>query len=252
MLALDISASMKATDVTPNRITAARNAVRTFVSGLSDDVRVGLVVFAGDAHLASSPTTNRRDFFEALDQVQLQMGTAIGSGLLTALDALRPEQGEHEGEHQPAPSSIGFVDRANASVEPAHGSVDREADGHRAGTIILFTDGVNTEGEDPLTAAVEAAGCGVRVYTVGVGTNPDEYLDEDTLRTIAHITGGRYFPARSADGLDGITRDIAVKLEAEHRGIEVTAVVAGFAAMILIAACGMSLWCWRGVPAAAA
>lgn len=228
MLALDISASMKATDVAPNRITAARNAAKAFVAGLPDDVKVGLVVYAGDAHLALAPSTNRADLCDALDRIQLQMGTAIGSGLATAIGALFHEDGERI----------------------------------RQPTIILLSDGFNTEGVDPLEAADAAARLGVRVFTVGVGTNRDDYVrvdgmelyvrvDEETLRTIARVTGGKYFLARSAEGLDAVGRELTGRLEAENRPMEVTSIAAAVAGLVLVVACGLSVWWGRGAALAA-
>ncbi len=191
MLAVDLSSSMKATDLAPSRVQAAKAALKDFIGRLQGD-RVGLVLFAGSVSLQSPPTLDYHALQMMVDILNTDFlpvdGTALGEALAFALDKL------------------GRADQAGA-------------------VIILLTDGENTRGSPPWEAAQKAKAAGTRVYTIGIGTpggakipdgvGPDgrpkfktyqgqpvvTKLDEEALRRIARETGGQYFYASSSQAL---------------------------------------------------
>lgn len=191
MLAIDISGSMLARDFTPDRLEAAKNVATEFISGRPTD-RIGLVIFSGESFTQCPLTTDHAVLINLMREMQSGMiedGTAIGLGLATAINRIK----------------------------------DSDA---KSKVIILLTDGVNNRGEiAPLTAAEIAETLGLRVYTVGVGTrgmapypvqtpggtryqNMPVEIDEDVLRQIASMTGGKYFRATNNESLEQIYAEI--------------------------------------------
>src|SRR3954468_10249380 len=168
ILAMDVSGSMRATDVEPNRLVAAQNAAKQFISEQPDNVRIGIVAFAGTATVAQAPTTNKDDLVSAIDRFQLQRATAIGSAILVSLATIFPKDGidvatftyPESGKKGAGPDGPGKRD-AGRPVAPGS---------YNSAVIILLTDGQRTTGPDSIAAARLAADKGVRVYTVGVGT----------------------------------------------------------------------------------
>jgi Ca-activated chloride channel family protein len=200
ILAIDVSLSMRATDVEPSRIAAAREAAKTFVHEQPSDVRIGIVAFAGSASIVQKPTGDRKDLIDAIDRLQLQLHTAIGSGIIVSLAALFPEDAaELEAANtsarggRDAPRSAP-IDKPKS--EPKKERKPVPPGSNRSGAIILLTDGRRTTGPDPLDAARLAADRGVKVFTVGFGSadfssaNVDGMsiymrFDEETLKAIA-------------------------------------------------------------------
>ncbi len=204
VVALDISSSMLARDFTPNRFEAAKEISSRFMLDRSSD-RIGLVVFAGEAFTQAPLTTDHRTLVNLLSQVEMGVisdGTAIGTGLATAVNRLR---------HSDSPSKV----------------------------VILLTDGENNSGQiDPLTAAELAKEFGIRVYTIGVGTEGmapypayDQWgdivytqmevkIDEELLTQISDLTGGKYFRATDNAKLTEIYNEIdtleKIKVEVEN------------------------------------
>ncbi len=255
LLAMDVSGSMRARDVEPNRLVASQQAARAFVADLPRSVRVGVVSFAGTAAVVQAPTHNREDVLAAIDRFQLQRGTAIGSGIILALATLFPEAGINVSE---AIYGSGFRPPALDPARPEPKPFSPVPPGsHTSAAIILLTDGQRTTGPDPMEAAKMAADRGVRVYTVGVGTPQGEVigfegwsfrtrLDEDTLKAIADRTRGEYFYAGSAVDLKKVYRSLSAKLVFEKRQTEITALFAAAAALLATAAGFLSvLWFHR-------
>ena len=283
VLALDVSGSMCATDVDPNRLSAAQTAVRQFVRTQDPDVRMGLVVFSGFAQLAVPPTTERQDLIKAIDGLTTGRGTAIGAAILKSVDAIAAI----DPNVQPADESQangtddgtgGITPQPSAPATPAPGgSGGSNGGGAAAGgvayapeIVVLLTDGANTGGITPQDAAKQAATRGVRVYPIGFGTtNPTTMVctaeqlggmtmegqgprppgfsgfggrrnflvaDEATLRQVATTTGGTYFAASGADQLQGVLADLPRHVEVQRRDIEITAALAGLAALLLLGA----------------
>lgn len=205
VLALDVSTSMLARDFKPDRITAGKEVAGAFIADRTGD-RIGLVAFAGEAYTQSPLTTDQGTLQTMLQRIRcgvIEDGTAIGHGLATAINRLRESEAKSK-------------------------------------VIILLTDGVNNRGEmAPLMAAEIARTQGIRVYTIGVGTQGmapypayDIYgtpvggtvmmkveIDEKTLRSIAETTGGRYFRATDKDKLKAIYDEIN---RLEKNKVEVT------------------------------
>jgi Ca-activated chloride channel family protein len=254
VLAIDVSRSMRATDVKPSRLGAAQRAVIDFVQDLPSNVRVGLVTFAGTAAVVQTPTQNRDDLVAAVNRFQLQRRTATGTGLLMALSLLLPDAGvdiEAELFDRDFSRRAGAVPLDAATRQPkefkpvAPGS-------YTSGAIVLLSDGRRTTGPDPLAAAKLAAERGVRVHTVGFGTkeggpvNFEDMIiymrfDEEALKAIAGITEGEYFYAGSADDLRKIYRNLTAKLSLERRETELTAFFGAAAALFAVIAAMLSL-----------
>src|SRR5205085_5438456 len=196
ILAMDVSGSMQAPDVAPNRISASQAAAKAFAARLSRNVRVGVVAYADSAQLVQPPTKQREEVLAAIDRFQLQQGTAIGSGILLSLSAIFPDQEIDPYESGP---------RAHRSAHALQGKRTPKSDtaapkpvppgSYASAVIVLLTDGQNTIGPDPIDAAQMAASRGVKVFTVGFGTKDGEIvgfegfsilvrLDEDTLQKI--------------------------------------------------------------------
>ena len=256
ILAVDVSLSMGAADVDPNRLTAAQLAAKAFVDERPQNVRVGLVAFGGNAILVQPPTTNREDLLAAIDRFQLQRGTATGSALYTALAALMPEAGidlqalefKWESVRNPRDSSQ-FSMKTPAMKQAA----PVPPGSYRSGAIILMSDGRKTIGPEPLDAARIVSDRGVRVFTVGFGTKEGAMvrgegwsifvkLDEETLQAIAAKTHGTYFHASTADDLKKVYRDLNARLVLENKEVEVTFVFIAAAAVLLLASVVLSLF----------
>ena len=251
ILALDMSGSMKATDIAPTRMVAARDAAKSFVNEQPDNVRIGVVGIAAAAAVVQSPTTNREDILQALERLEPQRGTALGSGLVIALDtALPAARIDVDGFINPRkdrPQTIDKEKDAEAkSIAPGENS---------SVAIVLLSDGQSNVGPEPIKAAELAAKLGVRVYTVGMGTPEGSIvkvdgwsmrtrLDEEALQKVASTTLGEYFRAPNANELKKIYRTLGAKLAFEkQRPTEVTAVFAGIGALLASVAALLSmLW----------
>jgi Ca-activated chloride channel homolog len=258
ILAVDVSISMGATDVDPDRITAAQAAAKAFVEDRPADLRVGLVTFGGSAAVVQTPTSSRDDLLAAIDRFQLQRGTATGSALYTALGALLPEaaaDGDAMDAKGGAPRQPGRDLPLDATRPPPPKPRAAAAPGSfRSGAIILMSDGRRTTGPDALNAAKWIADHGVRVFTVGFGTKEGTTvtlngfsiyvrLDEETLQSIANITQGAYFHAGTAEDLKKVYRDLNAQLVSERKDVEISSLFTAVAAVLLLASAALSvLW----------
>ncbi|HQR20549.1 MAG TPA: VWA domain-containing protein [Burkholderiaceae bacterium] len=251
ILALDMSGSMKATDIAPTRMAAARDAAVAFVNEQPDTVRIGVVGIAAAAAVVQSPTTKREDILSALERLEPQRGTALGSGLVIALDTAMP---------QAHIDVDGFINPRKDRPKPIEAAQGDDAKSMAPGentsvAIVLLSDGQSNVGPDPQKAAELAARYGVRIYTVGMGTpegvivrvdgwSMRTRLDEDALQKVASTTHGEYFRATDAKDLKKIYRTLGAKLAFEkQRPTEVTAVFAGIGALLATLAALLSmLW----------
>jgi len=245
ILSMDVSGSMRATDVKPSRIAAAQEAARAFVAEQPKTTRIGVVSFAATASVVQSPTHSREDILAAIERFQLQRGTAVGSGILVALKMIFPDAEFDLRASNPRAQPLKAspldpqkaADTSDAKTVPA-GSYSSAA-------IILLTDGQTTTGPDPIESARIAADRGVRVYTVGIGTQGGETigaegwsmrvrLDEQALKQIATITQGEYFYAGTAADLQKIYKNLNTKLFFEQRETEISALFAAAAAVLAL------------------
>jgi Ca-activated chloride channel family protein len=234
ILAIDVSGSMRATDVEPTRMEAAQAAARAFVAEQPRSARIGVVAFSGAAALVQPPSANRDDVLAAIDQLQPQHATAIGSAILVSLKAIFPQ--------------VDFDVRRKPDLKPV------PPGSHASAAIILLSDGQTTAGPDPVEAARLAAERGVRVFTVGVGTDNGQVLtgegwsmrvrlDEESLKAIADLTRAEYFYAGSATELKKVYQLLRSKLVLEKKQVEVTALFSAIgAATVLLSATLSLLW----------
>ena len=260
ILAMDVSGSMRATDVLPSRIAAAQEAARAFVNDLPSSTRVGIVTFAGAASLVLPPTNSREDLLAAIDRFQLQRGTAVGSGILVSLKTIVPDVEFDLRSQNPRPKKDGGP-RAIGGGDPSKDAkappAPVEPGSNGSAVIVLLTDGQTTTGPDPVESAKMAAERGVRVYTIGIGTPKGEVLgaegwsmrvrlDEEALKTISLLTRGEYFYAGTADDLKKVYDALTTRFVFEKKSIEITALFAAAAALLTIAAAALSvLWFHR-------
>jgi Ca-activated chloride channel homolog len=251
ILAMDVSGSMRATDVQPNRITASQTAAKAFVKSLPRNVRIGVVSFAGTAAVVQAPTLSRDDVVAAIDRFQLQRGTAIGSGIVLSLATLFPDANidlsQITGERRmPEARKLGEPPKASEPPKPV------PPGSYKSGAVILLTDGQRTTGPDTIDAAKMAADRGVKVYTVGFGTANGEIigfegwsmrvrLDEASLKNVANLTQAEYFYAGTAQDLMKVYDTLTTRLVFERRETEVSAVLAAVGALLALLAVGLSL-----------
>ena len=256
ILAIDVSRSMRATDVEPNRIVAAQGAAKAFIEEQPPDVRIGIVSFAGTAAVAQSPTQNKEELIAAIDRFALQSHTAIGSGIILSLATIFPDEGidleaiafgggiSRDGGRSAAPDRKAKTEKKPFVPVPP-GSFSSAA-------IILLTDGRRTMGPDPLEAARMAADRGVRVFAVGFGAaaggavpvdGMSIYMqfDEETLKAIAQISKGEYFHASSAAELKKVYSALTARFVLEKKETELTALATAAAALLALAAAGLSV-----------
>ncbi len=255
LLAIDVSGSMCSTDVTPNRLTAAQNAARDFIKAQDDGARIGLVTFAGIAALLVKPTTDKKALLAAIGNLRTSRGTAIGLGILASIDAIA------EINPAVAPTGVelpGIVSNVDGEYEPD--------------TIVVLTDGANTQGVDPVTAAKQAASRHLRIYTIGFGTTEPapfvctasqlsgdvfggrpgqprgfggrrgQGIDEDALTQVATITGGKYFQAKNARALTGVLMDLPSSIVLQRKDVEITVWFALVGALLVLAGVGLAQW----------
>jgi len=251
ILAMDVSGSMRATDVKPNRMVAAQEAAKSFLAELPRHVKVGIVAFAGSAQVAQLPTVNREDLVTAIDRFQLQRATATGNAIVISLATLFPDAGIDlqamaGGRDRQRGFAIDGEKKEKQEFTPvAPGSYSSAA-------IIMLTDGQRTTGVDPLEAAKLAGDRGVRVYTVGIGTVDGETigfegwsmrvrLDEETLKSVANRTAGEYFYAGTAADLKKVYETLSSKLTVEKKETEVSGLLALAAAVLSLLSAGLSL-----------
>ncbi|HZF85166.1 MAG TPA: VWA domain-containing protein [Burkholderiaceae bacterium] len=251
ILAMDVSGSMRAEDVKPNRLVAAQDAAKGFIKDLPRNVKVGVVAFAGSANVAQLPTTNREDLVAAIDSFQLQRATATGNAIVVSLATLFPDAGIDVGD-------FGAQSRRQGVAIEQAGKQKKEFTPVAPGSftsaaVIMLTDGQRTTGVDPLDAAKAAADRGVRVYTVGIGTVDGETigfegwsmrvrLDEETLKAVAKQTSAEYFYAGTAQDLKKVYDTLSSRLTVEKKETEISALFAMGAALLAFLSAALSLF----------
>jgi Ca-activated chloride channel family protein len=273
ILALDVSLSMCASDIPPNRLTVATKAAESLIRNLEADINVGIVAFAGFAELVVPPTANAEKLIQGLDSLVATRRTAIGSAIVRAIDA---------------------ISHVNSQVAPLDAYPRQDEDfvspavsgNFQPDIIVLLTDGSSNRGADPLVAAQAALDRGIRVYTIGFGTQEDATfvcsqkqlggvgfgssfggagnlvesgsgsgpdnafriaLDEETLRSVATLTEGEYYLAESAEELQEVFTEVPAHLKTVKVVTEVSAFFTTAGALLLIAAFILSQR-WNPLP----
>lgn len=268
LLAIDVSGSMCNTDIAPNRLAVAVDAAREFVEAQEGDTKIGLVAFSGIAGLLVPPTSDKDPLLAAIDTLKTARGTAIGQAILTSIDAIA--------EINPEVAATGV--ELDGTV-PDGATPDYQPD-----TIVVLTDGSNTTGVDPVTAAEQAAARRLRVYTIGFGTTSPQQMvctaeqvsgdsaftgggfggggfgaggggrggnreiDEEALTQVADLTGGRYFKAEDAEQLTDVLGDLPREFGLTKQNVEITVWFLLLGTLLVSAAVGLSLW-WNRGPA---
>ena len=252
ILAMDVSGSMRAADVLPNRLAAAQEAAKSFLKELPRHVKMGIVAFAGSAQVAQLPTTNREDLVQAIDSFQLQRATATGNAIVVSLATLFPDAGIDISDFAPGQRQQRGISIDQAGKGPQKDFTPVAPGSYTSAAIIMLTDGQRTTGVDPLDAAKVAAERGVRVYTVGIGTVDGETigfegwsmrvrLDEETLKAIANKTAAEYYYAGTAADLTKVYNTLSSRLTVEKKETEISALFALGAAVLALLSAGLSL-----------
>ncbi len=248
ILTLDNSGSMRADDVKPSRMEAAKAAAKAFVAKQPKSQRVGVVGFAGTASLVQPPTRDHDAINAAIDRLTLQRATAIGSGILTSLNAILEEYGDRPVSFQPEPFGGEQQSAPLAQGEPISTAI-----------IVLMSDGQSNTGPPPLEVVEQAASRGIKIYTVGLGS-PDGTiitfynramrvrLDEETLKRIAEKTNAAYFRAGTDTDLKEIYENLGSRLVFKPERMEITALFAAVAAFLMLGAGGLSLLWFNRLP----
>jgi Ca-activated chloride channel homolog len=267
VLAMDMSGSMCSNDIAPNRLAVAQEAAQAFIEAQPEGTKIALVGFAGHATVLVPPTADKQELVDAILDIRTSRGTAIGLGILSSLDAIA------EVNPEVPPTGVELAVPSNAGVG-----------GFQPDIIVVLTDGANTQGVLPQTAAGQAAARGVRVYTIGYGTTEPaafvctadqlgsfpyggfdsfgsfggggfgggpndrrfQQLDEASLTSVATLTGGEYFEAHDAEALHSVLQDLPSAVVLQRRDSEITVWFALAGALLATAAVGLSLW-WRHI-----
>ncbi len=254
VLAMDVSLSMRANDVKPNRLVAAQDAAKAFLQELPKNIRVAIVTFAGTAQLVQPATLNREDLVAAIDRFQMQRGTAVGSGLVVALQELFPDEDiDLSAMIYGSSSKRGkSLDEPPGDKKPRKEFVPVAPGSFESAAIVLLTDGRRTTGVDTQEAAKMVADHGVRVYSVGLGTVNGEIqgfegwsmylrLDEPSLKAVAFATQGEYYYAGNADDLKKVYEKLGTRLQVDKKETEISSLLALVAAVLAITAAALSL-----------
>ena len=271
ILAMDVSRSMCAQDIPPNRLLAAEAAAASFIERQGSTTQIGIVAFAGFAEIVQAPTTDQEVLLDVVESLTTGRRTAIGSAILRSIDAIA------EIDKSVAPSQ-----RDDAPADEAPPPVPSGA--YAPAIIVLLTDGANNAGPLPVDAAAQAAARGLRVYTIGFGTadpgaqrpscevqliggeppeSPDfggfggggggggggfrRAIDEETLTAIADATGGTYYPAESADELLKVFEQLPTNLIMKHAVMEISVAFVA-AGLVLVGAAILLGQAWRPLP----
>lgn len=272
ILAMDVSRSMCATDIPPNRLLAAEAAAASFIERQGSTTQIGIVAFAGFAEIVQSPTNDQEVLLDVVESLTTGRRTAVGSAILRSLDAIA------EIDESVAPSETDNSPAGDAPAPVARGA-------YAPAIIVLLTDGASNAGTPPVDAAGQAAARGVRVYTIGFGTedpggrpapcgvqfignepaeSPDfggfggfggggggggfrRAIDEETLIAIADITGGTYYPAQSANELHTVFQSLPTDLITRHEVMEISVAFAALG-LVLVALAILLGQAWRPLP----
>jgi len=273
ILALDVSLSMCASDIPPNRLTVAQEAATNMIRNLDEDINLGIVAFAGFSELVVPPTDNVDKLLAGVEGLIAARRTAIGSAIVRSIDAIARVNDR--------------VAPLNVQPSLAENFVSPAVSGNfQPDIIVLLTDGSSNRGADPLVAAQAAIDRGIRIYPIGFGTQESATfvctqqqlggvgfgsafggggtlvesgsgtgadnvfriaLDEDTLRSVAELTEGEYYFAESAQELQDVFEEVPSHLETVKATTEISAFFTGIGALLLLFAFVLSQR-WHPLP----
>jgi Ca-activated chloride channel family protein len=238
ILAFDVSNSMRAKDLRPTRMDAAKAAAIAFAKQQPSSIRIGVVAFGDSAVTVLRPTNVQADVIAAIKRLSVGGGTSLGQGILTSLDTIAGKKLKID---------LSQLERDAGSVHVGY---------FGSSAIVLLSDGENTTRPDPLGLAEVASTAGVHIHTVGVGTKEGTVLqidgfsvatalDEDLLKKIAQVTDGTYDQASDAQALTQIYKSIHLDLRTVDKPREVTALFAAAGGFLLALGSALSLL-WFG------
>jgi Ca-activated chloride channel family protein len=276
ILAIDVSGSMCSTDIPPSRLEAAEAAAAKFIKSQGSKTQIGIVAFSGFAAVIQPPTNDQQTLLDALRSLTTGRRTAVGSGILSSIDAIA--------EIDPNVARSIIPGRPGVAPSP----VPKGA--YAPDIVVLLTDGANNTGPAPLDAAQQAADRGVRVFTIGFGTagggglsqacaqqfigrepnggqpggggfggggfgggtggqsgNFRRGIDEATLKQIADLTGGTYYPAESAGALERVFQGLPTNLITKHEVVEISVGFVGLGGLLCALAFLLGK-AWRPLP----
>jgi len=238
ILAFDVSNSMKANDLKPTRMEAAKSAARVFVENQPSTVKIGVVAFSNGGLVVQTPTDDSALVLDAIRRLTPQGATSLGQGIFDSLNAIAGE---------------------TISIDPATFEVEGtpvDIGYYPSAVVVLLTDGENTASPDPLAIAQLAANAGVRIYPVGIGStdgtilevdgfNVLTQLNEPVLEEIASVTNGVFYLAEDEEALRDIYENIDLRLTISGDKMEITSVLAGTSLAFFMIGGMMSL-VWYG------
>jgi Ca-activated chloride channel family protein len=248
ILAFDVSGSMAAEDIQPNRMEAAKAAAQRFVDSQPTSVLVGVIAFSDSGLSVQVPTNDKQAILASISRLAPSRGTSLANGIYAALTTIATAGQEPETDYY-----------SNQTAEPTPTPTPVPAGTHTSQAIVLLTDGENTVSPDPFQAAQAAADRGVRIYTVGLGSAAGvdleiegfivhTQLDEDMLKVISGLTAGEYYNAASEQDLLSVYDKIGAQLVLKPEKTEITSLFAGAGILIMLFGGAFSLLWLSRVP----
>lgn len=240
ILAFDVSNSMRATDLKPTRMAAAKSAAKGFVEKQPSGIKIGVVAFNDGGIVTQQPTLDKRQVLAAVDRLTPSGGTSLGDGIFASLGAI-------------AGKAIA-VDPSKLADGPDGPQVDIGYFGSSA--ILLLSDGENTGELSPADVAKLASVAGVHIYTIGIGSpegtvveidgfSVSTALNEQSLTEIAKVSDGKYFAADSASSLASVYRSIDLQWKSVRKNREITGLLTAVSSGVLLIGAALSL-AWFG------
>jgi Ca-activated chloride channel family protein len=247
VLAFDVSGSMAADDMQPTRIEVAKAAARAFVERQPRTIQIGVVAFSDSGFSVQAPTTDQDAVLTAISRLTPQRGTSVGQAIEASLKVIT------------TPRNQGPRQYSNLAPTPLPSPTPVPSGTFIPAVIVLLSDGENNDRSNPLAAAQHAADRGVRIYTVGVGSTAGSVLkvngftvrtrlDEALLQQIAAISSGAYYAAANQQELEAVYTTLNPPFELKSQQIEVTALLAGASALLLLIGGTYSLLAFGRAP----
>ena len=231
VLVVDVSGSMRAQDVQPTRLAAAKQAMVSFLKNAPDSLRVGIVAFSNEAQVVVSPTLDRQQLTDGIDLLEPAFGTAIGDALARAVELART---------------------TTATAGQAGSAQVKDAEGRALASILLLSDGFQTRGLlSPGQGAERARTAGIPVFTIALGTEGGTIVDREqvipvppdreTLAAIAEYTGGESFDAETAGAVKRVYSGLGSRVGRRNKPREVTSAFVAAGALLLVGAVGAAM-----------
>ncbi len=231
VLVVDVSGSMRAQDVQPTRLAAAKQAMVSFLKNAPDSLRVGIVAFSNEPQVVVSPTLDRQQLTDGIDLLEPAFGTALGDALARSVELARTTT----------------ATTGQASTAPV-----KDAEGKALASILLLSDGFQTRGLlSPGQGAERARAAGIPVFTIALGTEGGTIVDREqvipvppdreTLAAIAEYTGGQSFDAETAGALKDVYQGLGSRVGRREKPREVTSAFVAAGALLLVGAVGAAM-----------